>query len=174
MDFVSQNHLSEIGGGGVQRRADDAEKDKKVRDPFAVEEANGSVNLEYQYEFPPNPDCVGIHINRTLISTMIISYESLAQAEDGGCFNTVAPEWVKNIFSLQGIEKVTLHAHEIGFVKGRMYRWDDILPAAVEIMRQHFAPEMKAEMTKQPHRWRLSSDGRVEEIDFSDPPSTVN
>ena len=139
------------------------------RDSFVVEEANASADLEFQYEFPPNPDCAGIHVNRTLISEMIVVYDSLAQASRGGIFDPVAPEWVKKMFSLQGIEKVPLNPHEISFVKGRMYRWDDILPAAIEIMRQHFASEMKAQMTKQPHRWHLNSSGRqIDDFDLGD------
>jgi hypothetical protein len=137
------------------RRFDD---DKKTN-PFDVVETNASANLEYQFEFPPNPDCAGIHINRTLINSMIEAYDSPAQAETGGVFRTPAPEWVKKIFALPGIEKITLHNHEISFVKGRMYPWDDILPTAIEIMRQHFAPEMKAEQTKEPNRWHLDREG---------------
>ena len=133
--------------------------DDYIKNPFEVAETNADANLEYQFEFPPNPDCAGIHVNRTLITTMIEAYDSLSQAERGAAFTPPAPEWVKKVFALSGVEKITLHNHEIGLVKGRMYRWDDILPTAVEIMRQHFAPEMKAEQTKAPNRWHLDREG---------------
>lgn len=67
--------------------------------------------MNIRIEFFPNPNCIGIHVNRRLCE----------QAKYHDDSKWIKPEYVKNILAIEGIEGCSLDQHEMHLTKGTMF-----------------------------------------------------
>ncbi len=105
----------------------------KVGRVLQVRYANWNSEFRLEREFFPNPNCCTIHVSALVTEEMILTFDCRSWQP-----KKMTP-MVSALFDIKGISKVTLQSYEIHLVKGKVYRWEEILPAAEETILKYLA-----------------------------------
>lgn len=103
----------------------------KVGRFLQIRYANWNSEFRLQHEFHPNPDCCTIHVSEPIIDNTILTFESPLWQLD-----KMTP-MVKDLFDVKGISKVTLQRYTVSLMKGKVYRWEELISAIDEIVLKH-------------------------------------
>lgn len=103
----------------------------KVGRFLQVRYANWNNEFRLQHEFCPNPDYCIVHVSEPVLSDTIVTFDSPDSQR-----NKSTP-MVQDFFGIKGIVKVTLQRYQISILKGRVYRWEELLPDIEKIILKH-------------------------------------
>jgi hypothetical protein len=82
-------------------------------------------------------DNCDIHVD-TRLSREFLMYEG---PDDEGILPTdKKPEYVSDIFGIEGVTTVCVDQYKLSLSKGSVYSWDEILPAVIDILKSAIDP----------------------------------
>jgi hypothetical protein len=91
--------------------------------------------MRVRIEYFPNPNCVIFHIDKRVTDQSIETFDMGPnwRAEE-------QPQLVKGLFTIEGIDHITLHQYGVGLVKADVFEWDEIVPKAETIIKKVMDP----------------------------------
>lgn len=96
--------------------------------------------MQYQVEHHPNPDALTIHVSTEVTHSSIDSYEG-PDAIGPGWGHTEMPALVSDLFAVPGITKVSLSRYSIFLIKGKIFKWDEMLESIKPVLKNHLSPD---------------------------------
>lgn len=120
----------------------------------------GQGQMKYKLEYYPNPEVLGIHLKKRVTTKSIkIFYFPEDDIEE-------QPQFVKDLFRIDGIDCLSLRQFEVSLTKGTAFSWEELLPSIFEVLSVNLDSGEKMEETGKPIRYHISREGyRVENSD---------
>ena len=91
--------------------------------------------MRVRIEFFPNPNCATFHIDKRVTDKSIETFDMGPnwKAEE-------QPELVKDLFTIEGVDHITLRQYEVGLVKADVFEWDEIISKVEAIIKKAMDP----------------------------------
>lgn len=86
-------------------------------------------------EFNPNPNSMTLRVDKRVTESMIEVFDSY------GHNTSVQPLYVKKIFNIDGIEKISFGQYDTSIYKGSIFDWNKLLPRIQETLQNYFAED---------------------------------
>ncbi len=117
--------------------------------------------MKYQLEYHPNPEIVTVHLNKVVAKKSIQTFEGDTEMDDDE-----RPQFVKDLFRIDGVESVTLQRYEVSLKKGTAFEWEEIISTVLELLNTTFNSAGELEKKGEPLRYKINGLGFRE--DFPD------
>jgi hypothetical protein len=98
----------------------------------------------FKTDLCPNPDYLSIHTTKRLIDKNTDSFDSKDSRKDE------QPALVIRLFEIEGITEIQLTQYSIRFIKGKLFKWPELIPLIISVLEFQFEPDDLVEVIHLP------------------------
>ncbi len=115
--------------------------------------------MRYRLQFNVNENMVSIHVDK-LVCKSLKMWDDLR-------FGPKKPQFVRDLFGIEGVCEVSIQPYEVGVTKGGVFEWKEMVSAILHTLQVGLDPDGELVEAAPPTITRLDSRGYAMDVPLS-------